>query len=266
MITAGHRHCLRAAAGCLLLTLSACSGLDRLPPADRSAAQLEAQAVLQQLALTNASLSSFKGLGRIKVRNTDQAPLSARVAWVASMPDKLSLAVLAAGRPVIRVAADGQFLYWIDLQDPERSYAKMRTSDASLDRLIRIPITVTEIVALLAGRIPIRDHSRAFLQKDRETGQWILVLEHWWRVVGKIYLSADRQDVLRMEVFDTDGKLRYRVDFEEMHTVSGYRVPRRLGLSNAAGSAVQLDIEQYLADVAVSGAMFVLPPPDSASP
>ncbi|MDZ7581459.1 MAG: hypothetical protein U5R30_12800 [Deltaproteobacteria bacterium] len=93
MITAGHRHCLRAAAGGLLLILSACSGLDRLPPADRSVAQLEAQAVLQQLALTNASLSSFKGLGRIKVRNTDQAPLSRRaVARVASMPETPGLA------------------------------------------------------------------------------------------------------------------------------------------------------------------------------
>jgi hypothetical protein len=174
--------------------------------------------------------------------------------------------VLAAGRPVVRVAADGQFIYMVDLRDPVGSYAKMRTSDASLERLIRMPITVTDIIAILAGRTPIREHSRAFLQKDRQTEQWLLVIEHWWHVVEKIYLSADRKDVRRIEVFGAGGKVLYRVEFEEMQNVLGYRVPRRLGLSDDTGNGVQLDIEQFLTDVPVTSSMFVLPPPDSSSP
>jgi hypothetical protein len=266
MTSASCRHLLCAAGACLLLVLSACSAVNRLPPEERSTAQLEAEAVLQQLALTNASLSSFKGLGRIKLWDMDRPPLSERVAWIVSAPEKLGLVVLAAGRPVVRVAADGQFIYMVDLRDPLRSYAKVRTADASLERLIRIPINVTDIIAILAGRIPIRDHSRAFLQKDRQTQQWLLVIEHWWRVVEKIYLSADRKDVRRIEVFGADGKVRYRVEFEEMQNVLGYRVPRRLGLSDDAGNGVQLDIEQFLTDVPVTSSMFVLPPPHSGSP
>jgi hypothetical protein len=188
------------------------------------------------------------------------------VAWIVSAPEKLGLVVLAAGRPVVKVAADGQFIYMIDLRDPVGSYAKVRTSDASLERLIRIPITVTDIIAILAGRTPIRDHSRAFLQYDRQTEQWLLVIENWWHVVEKIYLSADRKDVRRLEVFGADGKVRYRVEFEEMQNVLGHRVPRRLGLSDDAGNGVQLDIEQYLTDVPVTSSMFVLPPPHSGSP
>ena len=82
----------------------------------------------------------------------------------------------------------------------------------------------------------------------------------------KIYLSADRKDVRRMEVFGAGGKVLYRVEFEEMQNVLGYRVPRRLGLSDDAGNGVQLDIEQFLTDVPVTSSMFVLPPPDSSSP
>jgi hypothetical protein len=174
--------------------------------------------------------------------------------------------VLAAGRPVVRVAADGQFIYMVDLRDPVGSYVKMRTSDASLERLIRMPITVTDIIAILAGRTPIRDHSRAFLRKDGQTDQWILVIENWWHVVEKIYLSGDRKDVRRMVFFGTGGKVLYRVEYEEMQNVPGYRVPRRLSLSDNAGNGVQLDIEQYLTDVPVTSSMFVLPPPDSSSP
>jgi outer membrane biogenesis lipoprotein LolB len=266
MITASCRHLLCAAGVCLAFVLSACSAVNRLPPNERSTAQLEAQAALQQLALTNASLSSFKGLGRIKLWDTDRPPSSERVAWIASAPEKLGIVVLAAGRPVVRVAADGQFIYMVDLRDPVGSYVKMRTSDASLDRLIRMPITVTDIIAILAGRTPIRDHSDAFLQKDRQTEQWLLVIEHWWQVVEKIYLSADRKDVRRMEVFGAGGKVLYRVEFEEMQNVMGYRVPRRLHLSDDAGNGVQLDIEQFLTDVPVTSTMFILPPPDSSSP
>jgi len=249
-----------------LVVLSACSAVNRLPPDERSTAQLEAQAVLQQLALTNTSPSSFKGLGRIKLWDADRPPLSERVAWIVSAPEKLGLVVLAAGRPVVRVAADGQFIYMVDLRDPVGSYVKLRTSDASLERLIRMPITVTDIIAILAGRPPIRDHSRAFLQKDRQTEQWVLVIENWWHVVEKIYLGADRKDVRRVAFFGAGGKVLYRVEYEEMQNVLGYRVPRRLSLSDDAGNGVQLDIEQFLTDVPVTSSMFVLPPPDSSSP
>ncbi len=266
MSTASCRHLLCAAGACLLIFLSACSTVNRLPPDERSTAQLEAQAVLQRLALTNASLSSFKGLGRIKLWDADRPPMSERVAWIVSAPEKLGVVVLAAGRPVVRVAADGRFIYMVDLRDPVGSYVKMRASDASLERLVRMPVTVTDIIAILAGRTPIRDHSRAFLQKDRQTEQWLLVIENWWHVVEKIYLSADRKDVLRVEFFGAGEKVLYRVDYEEMQNVAGYRIPRRLSLSDDAGSGVQLDIEQFLTDVPVTSSMFVLPPPDSHSP
>jgi outer membrane biogenesis lipoprotein LolB len=265
MTTASCRHLLCATA-CFLLVLSACSTLNRLPPKERSTAQLEAQAVLQQLALNNASLSTFKGLGRIKLWDEGRSSLSERVAWIVSPPEKLGLVVLAAGQPVVRVAADGQFIYMVDARDPVGSYAKIRASDASLERLIRMPITVTDIIAILAGRTPIRYHSRAFIQKDRQTHYWILVIENWWHVVEKIYLGADRKDVRRLEILGADGKVLYRVEFEEMQNVLGYRVPRRLVLNNDAGNGMQLDIEQFLTDVPVTSSMFVLPPPNSDSP
>lgn len=250
----------------LLLALSACSTLKRVPTAEETAARLEAEAVLEHLVQANASLSTFKGLGRIKRWGASEQPSTQRAAWVAAAPDKLGLVVLAAGRPVVRVAADGRFVYLVDLLDPVHSYTKKRTADASLARLIRIPVSVTDIVAILAGRPPIPDHARAFLQKDGQTGLRLLVLENRWRVVAKVYLGPDQEEIRRLEVFGADGKLNYRVEFEEMQTIQGYRVPLRLLLTDDAGSGVQLEIEQYLANPPVTAAMFVIPPPDSASP
>lgn len=250
----------------LLLALSACSTLNRMPPVEETAARLEAEELWAHLAQANASLDTAKGLGRIKLWGADGRPRAQRVAWVAATPDRLGLVVLAAGRPVVRVAADGRFIYLVDLQDPDKSYTKKRTAGASLARLIRIPITVSDIVAILAGRPPVPDHSRVFLQNDEKTGLRLLVLKNRWRVVAKIFIGSGPEDLRRVEAFGADGKLNYRVEFEEMQTVQGYRVPLRLLLTDDAGNGVQLEIEQYQANMPVTPAMFVIPPPDPASP
>jgi hypothetical protein len=246
--------------------MAGCTTLNRLPPEDRSAAQRDARRVLQQLTRAEDCPATFKGIGRIKLSAPQRAPVSQRAAWVASTPDRLGLVVLAAGRPAVKVAADGTFLYIIDLQDPAHSYTKTPASAGGLGRLVNMPVTVGEVVALLAGRTPVRDHFRAFLQKDRHAKGWQLILESRWRVLQRIYLNAERTSVRRMEVIAADGGILYRVDFEEMQTVAGYRVPRRLALSNDDGSRVQLDVDQYQVDVPVSAAMFSLPPPDAVSP
>lgn len=254
------------AIACLVTSMSACSTLNRLPPDERVAAQRDADAVLQKILHTNSKLSSFKGIGRIRLKDAGQPTLSERVAWIGSRPDKIALAVLVAGRPVVKVASDGHHLYAVDLQDPNGSYRKIRTSDPRLDRLIRIPATAGDIATALAGRTPIREYRRAFIRKAESSEEVMLVLENWWSVVQKIYLSADRQTVLRFEIFGTDGTLLYRGEMAETQVVQGYRVPLRLRFSTDTGTALQLDIERYMVDVPITPAMFILQPPDAPAP
>lgn len=244
-----------------LLLTSACSTLNRLPPDERTAARRQAREALQRLNQKNSSLTSFKGIGRLQIRQTGQLYLSERLVWVGALPDKLGLAVLVSGIPVMRIAADGDYLYFVDLRDPERSYRKIRTSDARLDKLIHIPVTAQDLVALLAGRLPIRDHSRAFFLDQVDAGGSVVVLEKWWYVVEKIYLVGDGQDIGRIEFFGSDGSLQYAAEFGELQNIEGYRVPRRIRLRNDDGTELRLEIERYYPDPPIESAMFVLPPP-----
>ncbi len=266
MISVSHRGIIAAALAALLPLMSACSTLKPMPPADSVLAQRDAESVLQEITHTNSNLSSFKGIGHIRLWDSDTPTLSERAAWIASLPDKLAIAVLVSGRPVVKIAADGRHFYAVDLQDPGGSYRKIKTSEPRLDRLIRIPATVGDIAAVLAGRTPIRDHSRVFLQKGASGEGDILVLEKWWSVRQKIYLSKDRQTVLRFDIFGTDGTRRYQVDIIDMQTIQGYLVPARLRFSTDSGTVLQLDIERFVANVPVTPAMFILHPPDSPNP
>lgn len=249
-----------ALAGLMILT-TGCSTLMRGMPTGEEEAQRDAETLLSIIMNINSNLTSFKGIGWIRLTEPDQPIHTERVAWIGALPDKLSIAVLVAGRPVVKIAADGKHLYAIDLSDPKGSYKKIRVADPRLDRLTRIPATVKEITSILAGQIPLRTHSRAVIQRADPGEDVTLVLEKWWAVVQKIHLSPDKKFVRRVEFFKTDGTLLYRIEFLDAQVVQGYRVPQRLRLSTENGSAVQLDIERFTADVPITPVMFILPPP-----
>ena len=116
---------------------------------------------------------------------------------------------------------------------------------------------------ILAGRVPLREHSTVALQ-NAETGQgYILILrKRWWGVVEKIYLDENKTRVRLVEFYSAMGSLIYRARFEEMQMINGYLVPARLSVSNGEDTDFQLVVDRYYTDVPVTASMFVLNPPE----
>jgi outer membrane lipoprotein-sorting protein len=218
---------------------------------------------VERLKRVNRTLTSFKGIGKIRIRSSDRAPVNERVAWVGSAPEKLRIAVVSAGRPVLTIAADGRHLYVVDPNDPRNTFTKISTQDADLQRLLTIPLKSSDVVTVLSGRVPIAAHGSASLVRDTDGSGNILVLRRWWRVVEKIFLDDSLEEVQTVEMYDLGGGLRYRVNFRRMQEVDGYRVPRRLEINREDGSSLRLDIERYFAGVAVTPELFVIEPPET---
>ena len=63
-------------------------------------------------------------------------------------------------------------------------------------------------------------------------------------------------------MFNATGTLAYRVEFDRMRAVNGYRIPSRLLVSNNDGSDFQIDVDRYWVDAIVSPSVFVLTPPE----
>jgi hypothetical protein len=248
-----------AAAGCAHLP-----GPETGPPpeAERDAATPEALALLEGLRRANDPLRSFKGIGRLTVRQGGRLQLDGRIAWVGEDPRRLSIVLTAAGFPALRMATDGEFLYVQDPQDPANPVQRYRTADPDLKRLLAIPIRVGEIVTLLCGRVPLAEHRAVRLDPAHPGGGGrVLALSEAGRPRQRIHFDADRDTARFTELYDSGGGLRYRADFVEMQRVGPYRVPQRLTVLNGEGTEALLVVENYWADVPVSPAMFVLQPP-----
>ena len=244
--------------------LAGCSGLSRKADTPEDAAAMaQARIVLHTLAGQNEKLTSFKGIGKIRLWQNGQKKIDERIAWIGSEAVKLSIVVLVSGHPAIKMASDGKWFYYYEARQNEPIYKKRPATDASLQRIVSIPIKVSDIVELLAGRTPLRDHHSALLVKQSSGPGYVLSLKkRWWGIVEKIILAEDKTRVHQIEFFNRSGTLIYRARFDEMQFVAGYQVPARLSISNDEGIDFQLQIERYLADVPISPSMFVLNPPD----
>jgi hypothetical protein len=128
--------------------------------------------------------------------------------------------------------------------------------------LLSISIHSSDIIALLRGRIPIREHRSARLVPVASGNGYVLLLDRIWGVHQKIFINEQKSEVQQVEVYDASGRMLFQANFLEMQQVGGYRVPGRLVVSNHETNAqVQLVVEKYWADVPVSPSMFVLEPP-----
>jgi hypothetical protein len=250
-----------------LFFVGGCSGLTAIfPPAPLGPEELEkaaqAQRMLSALSDQNQLLKNFKGIGKIKVWQEDKLQFDERIAWIGSMPSKVSMAVLVSGFPVIKIASDGEYLYYYEVRDGRPYYKKMATTDASLDQILSIQIKVSDILHLLAGRVPLREHQSASLLGNNSGNGAVLELKNRWRgVIEKIFLDDTKSRVKQIEFLNRSGALIYRAKFEEMQTIQGYTVPLRLSVSNDEGSHFLLDIDQYWVEDTLAPSLFVLNPP-----
>lgn len=257
---------VRLAGMLLLLAAAGCAHLgapapEAPPEVEDPKAAAEAHALLEGLQRVNEPLRRFKGTGRITIRRDGRIELDGRIAWVGEDPRRLSVVLTAAGFPAMRMATDGEYLYYQDPQDPGDPVKRWRAADPDLKRLLAVPIRVGEIVTLLCGRIPIADHSRARLEPAPAGEGPRLALWQSGRIRQRIHFEPAGESARFAEMYDPDGALLYRADFLETQRVGPYRVPRRLAVVNTEQTEVQLVVENYWADVPVSPAMFVLPPP-----
>jgi hypothetical protein len=252
----------------LSLTLSACAGisshLSGEAPEERDAANVaEARRLITLLESQNNALQYFKGIGKLKVRNNGKVQIDERVAWVGSRPQKISIAILISGFPAVKMASDGQWFYYLEVQGDKHFFKKVKASDASLKPLIAIPIYPHEIITLLAGQVPVPEHHSAYLKTAADTGNVVLILKRrWWGIVEKIYFDDTKTRVYQIEVFNRSGSLAYRVAFHNIKQINQYRIPFQFRISSPEGVDCQLDTVRYWADVPVSPSVFVLQPPE----
>jgi hypothetical protein len=236
------------------------AGEPEITPADKVN---EVRDLLSVLRTKNDSLRNFKGIGNIKVSQKGDFYLDQRVAWIGERPVRLSIAVLVSGFPAIRLANDGEWLYYLETHGSETEFKKIRASDPSLKTIISIPISSSDVVMLLAGCIPMPAFDSVDFIKEEVPHGFVLVLkERWWGIRQKIFYDENQSRVYRIDVFQRSGALMYRAEIERIQRVGEFEVPFQLKLSTDNGNYFQLDVDRCWVNVEMPPNAFLLKPPE----
>ena len=223
----------------------------------------QVRGLLSVIQTQNDSLKNFKGIGNIQIRQNSSLQLDQRVAWIGEKPVKLSIAVIISGYPAVKLATDGEWLYYLEVHGQDTIFRKFQASDPSLKKLISIPISASDVITLLAGQIPMPKFDSAALIEEKDSPGYVLVLkEKWWGVRQKIYYDQSISEVRRIEVFQRSGALKYRAEIENRQSISGYQIPQKLRLLTHNGADCLLIIDRYWVNVDLQPSVFVLTPPD----
>jgi hypothetical protein len=243
-----------------LLFFPACSTLKS--PTVLPGSTISADQFMANISGINDRLKTFQGVGKFRLRS-EQGILTSRVAWIGDKNSKFRIEVLGpGGRSQASFATDGNWFYVIT-RNPLR-FHKRQSKNASLNRLISIPIKTDDLHRLLSGKIPIRPHHSVSALRDKSDGGVVLVLKkRWLGTVEKIFLDNKGSQVKKIEVFSTGGTLAYDVTFQGYKTVGEYRIPSRLLISDAGRVTFDLDIHKFNPDINLADSAFVLEPPES---
>ena len=226
-------------------------------PKELAIAREDARSLIMNLESVNQNLKTFKGIGKLKLWNNEKGQINERAAWIVSRPVSLSIVILVSGRPAMKFAADGKYLYYIDMIDPDHSLKKIRRNDPQLDKLIYIRIKTSDIINLLSGRMPIAKHSDSIVVPD--SSGYILLLENKQRKIHqKIYFNSNKTVANKVELFDDKGVLLYRAKFESMQTINKFHVPKHLVITDGNNAGFSIYISRYMANVPVPESAFVL--------
>lgn len=208
----------------------------------------------------NRTLVSSRGIGRITFTHSGQSQ-RLRIAWVSAVPDKLRAVLLGVdGRPLVTISADGTWFYFRDHTTGE--YRRESPHGYRLKTALNLPLDVSSLSRLLAGRMPAFDYDRAERISGRTPAETGIVLKKWWNPVGKVYLLKSRPAIAGIESYRQTGEMRYRADILETQKVKAYWVPRVLSIHDDATRHFVLDIERYWANEPVRPGMFRLEPPE----
>lgn len=225
------------------------------PPTD----DMQARATIDRLMVQNARLTQFKGLFKAQVEAGGQS-ISGRVALAAIVPDQLRMEWLGPlGQPLTAMAGNGKTLTILSYAD--HKYHTLKQTPTVLEKLIHIPIGLEDLLTLLSGRPMVPDNFFAVQAIEGDLSNGIRIKNRWRRTLADVHTGPDGR-LTDEQVYDSEGKQLFHIQWRQWQTIQDYSVPRRLGIVTSDGDSMEISIHRLIPETDLEPSIFQLSPLD----
>ncbi|MBF0390554.1 MAG: hypothetical protein HQK71_10680 [Desulfamplus sp.] len=244
--------------GLLILLLTGCSVKNS--SYINSSQTNEAINILKKIESINSNIKTSKGTGWITITDSKEQSKRFRMAWAASFPDKIRLTLLSAGHPVETILADGKSVSFIS-HTGRHETKKINSPNPSLKDVVSMPVTIQDILAIFAGRVPIDKFDTASIAQITYSSGFsdtMLILKRRWNGNSQnIVLTSDNQ-VANFSLLNENRRLIHSVFNEQYKMFDSFLIPSRVKIRDNEGRQIDFEITTYQPNVAINHDVFNL--------
>lgn len=220
------------------------------PEMDKAALGLSHQA-----ASLNQQITSSRGNGWATLQ-TQTETIKYKIAWAAVYPNKIRITFLMFGQPIETIVSTGQRVTFLSHTSRHARYS-FETQDPDMENYIHVPIKMSEIIAILLGRLPIKPYDDAYFSSS-DTGMGLVTLHQKQSGPVQVLAFDTFQTLYQMTCISSSREplYDYRILAYEPHDFG--QLPTTIEITDQKNRKLSLSITHFVANPQVKDSVFVL--------
>ncbi len=241
----------------LIFLISGCG--PKRPETDPGQDQKAGQTAFALLS-RNQEIKTSKGVAWVRL-DTDSRKDKFRLAWIVQAPDRARLTLLSSGILYETIIADGTAVRFISHTNEHKPYTT-HVSDPDMEKLIHIPIKLSEIILILSGRLPVTEFDDAWFSSDPPDQTRISLKK---KDSTSLYqLELDSSGILRhLTAQKRNQAFLYGIEYRSWEKIQGYNVPTALTIKDRIERTLHLEMSTFQINVSIKEGVFWLTEPGS---
>jgi hypothetical protein len=194
----------------------------------------DARGVLAAHDSMRARVHELSATARADRRGGPEGRLRGRITLVVQRPDHVRFEVMTQLGPVATLTSDGTRFALADQRDGR--FLTGPSCPENIERLTGLRLDARDATSVLLGSAPRIDAVRQEIVVDRETGHYVVTLHAQDSVTETLELGIREVDerappmqqrlrLVRAEVHERDGTLRWRATYGDFRVIDGVAVP-----------------------------------------
>ncbi|MDD9303973.1 MAG: DUF4292 domain-containing protein [Desulfobacter sp.] len=206
----------------------------------------------------NAQVTTSKGIGRLTLNNGTQKE-QFKMAWAAQAPNRLRLTLLLSGHLFETIAASGDWVSFVSHTGRHKRHSAVST-DPDLAPYIQIPMRLSQMIALLLGRVPVREADRAWVSEKNP--DLILAGKSFFSTLQSIEFNRQGQ-VSEYRLMDKEKHLIFGIRYKDYTPQKGVLMPSAILIYDPSGRTIEIALPRIIPNAPVKESMFRLTIPGS---
>lgn len=243
---------LKPVALALIIFLSGCTPFR---PSPNPVLDDKAGALARNIQSANSHIVTSKGTGWLRIRDGRHVEKT-KIAWAAAFPNKLRLTFLLSGHPMATIIATGKKITILSHTGGKKPVT-LNSGDPNLKSYVNVPVKLSEMIALLLGRFPVRPYHDAFFAPDDPTLSTVILAKSWQPVRQFLCFNKDGR-LNEIRLVSGQEKPIYTLAVSGRSRFADTEIPCKINLAGEAHKQLFLHIKTFRANPEIKASVFRL--------